>query len=312
MESNTDGRSEDAGVRENNGTVVAADDVVVSRPIEPSPGVTSKLFSMMNAFEHKLRDLPVYGDMVEDQVRTRVLGVVIISTLYLVLAFTAVTFIRETNNVPVALQTTSAFPSAMVLGRPVSVVRSPRFRLLGPGQVEFPYANFTTRVARVFQLDPADSVKCSDEHIRSALVEDTLEHERVREVCTPVLTGNEVQADDMGIARFDNFQVVRGPPGLYELKTRGAAIVNATSAPANAADAGTDSGQVNVSERVVAVDGGGAPQKVQVVSRVFTVLIQTEMPVSAKARVPFAHQPVLKVLDIRDRPVSGGDLRGGG
>ena len=293
------------------------DDSLQSEPIQPTPGLvaqlSSKLSSKASAALHKLHDLPVYGDMVEDQVRTRVLGVVIITTLYFVLAFTAVVLLGDTNAVPVELQPTSAFPSAMVFGRDVSMVRSPRFRLLGPNQVEFPHARFKARVARVFQLDPADSVKCSDEHIRSALIEDTLEHERVREVCTPVVTGNEVTADDMGVATFHNLRIVRGPPGLYELKTRASAVVNATDTPAKAAAvtttlASTTNATATATDadvdRVVYVDEGN-PQKVQVFSRVFSVEILTEMPFSASARVPLAEQPVLQVLDIRDRPVDG-------
>ena len=72
---------------------------------------------------------PIVPDMVEDLAFNRAIVVFIIISLYVVLAFTAVTIPGGKSNVPSALQTTSTFPNAFLMRSNVRDVRAPRFRL---------------------------------------------------------------------------------------------------------------------------------------------------------------------------------------
>ena len=67
-----------------------------------------------------------FPDLVEDAVRLRWLSVAVITTLYIVLAFTAVALTGKLRTRPDKVAVTSKFTESFVLNKNLSVVRAPR------------------------------------------------------------------------------------------------------------------------------------------------------------------------------------------
>ena len=151
--------------------------------------------SAMKKYGYKF---PIVPDMVEDLAFNRAITVMIITSLYVVLAFTAVTFAGGKSNVPSAVQVTSRLPNAYLMRSNVSDVRTPRFRLLNSGLGAFSGAKFRMGLTRKFQYSSRGTVPCGDVVLEHPMFADTLEHERVREVCAPVLDGDVTLSNEHG------------------------------------------------------------------------------------------------------------------
>lgn len=228
---------------------------------------------------------PIVADMVEDLAYNRAIGVMIIASLYVVIAFTIVNIPGGKSNVPSTVQVTSMFPSAVLIRSNVSDVRAPKFRLLNSGLGAFPGAKFRLDVARKFQYSSRGTIPCGDDSLEHPMFVDTLEHERIREVCTPVLAGVEAIADAEGIASFDDFHVRRGPPGLYELSVSGEALSSDDK----------DGKPVMVQDSFT--------HQVQMTSAVSAATIMTQLPLYVAVREPFKEPPVVRVEDVDGGPV---------
>jgi len=65
-------------------------------------------------------------------------------------------------------------------------------------------------------LSTRNTVDCTSARLRT--LAGTLEAARIVEICTPVMTGTLNTTDALGLASFFTINLVRGPPGSYNLK----------------------------------------------------------------------------------------------
>ena len=90
-----------------------------------------------------------FPDLVEDAVRLRWLSVAVITTLYIVLAFTAVALTGKLRTRPDKVAVTSKFTESFVLNKNLSVVRAPRLRVVSEDDVSFSKTNVKVQVSGV-------------------------------------------------------------------------------------------------------------------------------------------------------------------
>lgn len=221
-----------------------------------------------------------FPDLVEDAVRLRWLSVAVITTLYIVLAFTAVALTGKLRTRPDKVAVTSKFTESFVLNKNLSVVRAPRLRVVSEDDVSFSKTNVKVQVSGVFQKDPR-KLQCSTDMLTNPTFIDTLEHTRIKEACEVKLSGHEVSTDVYGVASLDTMTVERGPPGLY--------VFNASS------DDDEDGRQIALDEKEA--------QRTNVVGSVFEIQIETRIPLNITARQPLPTAPVLRLFDLTGVPV---------
>ena len=222
--------------------------------------------------------VPVMSDMVEDNVRSRFLGVFVIGAVYCVLALTIVSLFRPEVVVPAEIAGISRPVGTSLYRTGQAALRAPSFRLVGDQGARFGGANFTLSLESFTQDVVYGALPCATSTLRDASFAGTLDHERFRAACEGIFSGAEVTADDEGVASFDNLALVRGPPGIYRFR------VTATSRVKNG-------DQVTQLER-------NMDDAMKFSSNVRRVYVETPLPASANARTAIDPQPVLRVTDI--------------
>ena len=128
---------------------------------------------------------------VEDIVRTRLLGVILITTVYVVVAFSAISLVKPGASAPSTIQTSSLFPAVATMRAKLAEIRAPRFRLLDKDRGEFPGASFSVTIAGVYQLQTRGTLDCNTETLNHFSVKDTMEGTRVAAACAPVMAGDQ-------------------------------------------------------------------------------------------------------------------------
>ena len=222
--------------------------------------------------------LPIMSDMVEDHVRSRALGVLVIASVYCVTVLTVVGLFRPETVVPTTIDGISRPVGSTLFRTAQNVLRAPSFRLVGSRGVRFGGANFSLVVESFTRDVSYNSLPCTTSDLRNPSFENTLEHERIRDACASAFIGDETVADDEGVASFDNLTLARGPPGIYRFR------VDATARVKNGDNVASLSRELE--------------ESVKFTSTVRRVQVITSAPASADARVSMDPQPVLRVADI--------------
>ena len=104
-------------------------------------------------------------------------------------------------------------------------MRAPRVHFLTAQQT--PVANTDTNVSvtNIVAGASAASFSCATSDLAGMAF--TLEADRIAEPCRPVLSVNSSQTDDLGVASFNGFSLVRGPPGIWTVEfSAGAAVAD--------------------------------------------------------------------------------------
>ena len=221
---------------------------------------------------------PVMSDMVEDNVRSRFLGVFAIVAVYCVLALTIVSLFRPNVVVPAEIAGISRPVGTSTFRTAQAALRAPSFRLIGEQGARFGGANFTLSIESFTQDVTYGALPCATSTLRDPSFAGTLDLERFQTACEGIFSGVEVTADDEGVASFDNLALVRGPPGIYRFR------VNATARVKNGV-------RFTHLER-------NMEEAMKFSSNVRRVYIETPAPASANARTSINPQPVLRVTDI--------------
>ena len=123
--------------------------------------------------------------------RTRLLGVILITTVYVVVAFSAISLVKPGTSPPSALQTSSMFPAVATMRAKLAEIRAPRFRLLDKDRGEFPGASFSVSITGVYQLQTRGTLDCNTDALNHFSVKDTMEGMRVAAACAPVMAGDK-------------------------------------------------------------------------------------------------------------------------
>ena len=242
--------------------------------------------------------LRCFWHAVSDQVRTRLFTVVAATIMFVLAVFTLVYTVEVEPDVvrtwvlhrriatsachfrchaPSAPQVSdlsfsSLPPRFMYFGG--SVVRNPRLQVLS--DTKSPLSGVRVGVAvnsvSLAQNPQQFSLDCSSSALNA--MAGTLEYERIIGICTPVLRQTSIVTDDVGLATFESFGLVAGPPGLWDVTFT----------------AGDETAHVAVT----------------VASQVFDVLVlPSTFPDTFTPGTPLPSQPSVLIVDEYGQPVVG-------
>ena len=220
---------------------------VAANVAPPSPqnvrrtgSVTSTRLLQLDRPKKVRKDMQTRGiaciDLVEDRMRSRLVGVCIIFAMLLTMSAEFITKPGKPQYIIAdKVLFASTLPETISLG-PYMTERPPAVQVLNTEQTSFvvrtcPAVNgticetnssyqepvvVTMAVESVAsQAAPKNTLDCSSR--RRSLLEGTLEGELIKEACTPVISGATNITSGAGLTSFEQAVIRSGPPGIYTL-----------------------------------------------------------------------------------------------
>ena len=169
-------------------------------------------------------------DMLEDLVRDRIATISVAMFLLTMLVFSQIVFPPPVDQYVERLNFVAPPQYLLTIGLPSG--RTPRVQVLMSDEllpkscdvalkntyarvINTPCPKVQARISNMVSTNFEQSLDCSFGHLRD--VEDTLEGERLRDVCATSVINPFAYSDAQGVATFDNFGI-HGPEGKYTLE----------------------------------------------------------------------------------------------
>jgi hypothetical protein len=165
-------------------------------------------------------------EFLQDRVRSRTAGVMLLVVLYLVLAYSILGSFKEPNDEVLVLKDASLPAATMLDGL---LTRRPAVQLLQGLAVGKKDRTVNISVKHYYSdrgTSPT-SLNCDSEHRKRYA--GTLYADTLAGPCTITLSGASARSDNKGVAIFDSLSKTHGPPGTYTFALETVGVANTLS-----------------------------------------------------------------------------------